>query len=893
MQWQRGVFIKNFKLVLTWINLICLLLSGLFSNIAAATSQSLWQNHTFTESNVKQNALRVKAQNALYLSIEPNQLALLQNQLQSSSRIQIPDINGTMFEFELTPAPILSTSLAAKYPSMMTYSGQQVGNSANFGRFSLSPKGLFGFYYLNGEKLLLSPLYTKPGTDYISYRYTDALPLNEQSSEALQQGIEPDFLLLEDRQYTNNLLQKSVPTGDQIRTYRLALSATGEYTQKLGGSKADVVEEIMTVVNRINQILLSDIAIQFELVDNQDVIFTDAANDPFSNNDAASDVASNQHTLDNLLGSANYDIGHLLSTNGGGLAAVASICSSGSKGTATSGSNSPQGERFYIDLLLHELGHQLGARHTFNAADQRVCDSSQRNANSAFEPGSGSTLMSYSGLCSGQNLQSNSDPYFHAGSIAEIRATLDSNNRQSCGIKSALDNAIPQIQLAKTSYAIPTNTAFVLNASATDDDLDPLTYSWEQVDAGGIDGGTVTSSELRSDNGQNPLFRSFPATNLTQRYFPKLSSVFSGQLSDGEVYPTTERTLTLRLTARDNRGGVNSADVKVAIVPGNQSFAFTSPSNAVTWAGLSKQTIHWQVAQTTQPPISCNKVDILLSADSDRNFDYVLASAVDNDGEQQVQLPNIASNSVRLMLKCSDNVFYSLNNADLSITLSAPIRPVITGQLALTMAEDSSRSITLDDIEVEDADSIYPDDFTLLITAGDNYSFNNNELSPILNFNGQLRVNIKVNDGQQDSEPFSLVINVSAVNDAPLAVNDSISVQQNSGASLINVLANDSDIEGDALSILGLEYTGQGKVSIISQQISYEPAAGFSGSETITYTLSDGQLTAVASLNVNVIASTSPIKNQSSGGSLSQLLIFMLFGLSIKGLVLRFKEYHE
>ena len=853
----------------------------------------MWQARTFSESSATQNTLRVKARNAHYLSIDVIQLALLQSQLQVSRHVQIPDVNGYMFEFELTPAPILSASLAAKYPALMTYSGQQVGNPANYGRFSLSPKGLFGFYYLNGERLLLSPQYASSESHYIVYRYTDALPLNAQSIEAMRQNAEPDFLLLENKEYSTNLLQKSAPTGDQVRTYRLALSATGEYSQKLGGSKAQVVEEMMTVVNRINQILLSDLAVQFELVDNQDVIFTDGTSDPFSNNDAASDVESNQNTLDNVLGSANYDIGHLLSTNGGGLAAVASICSNGSKGTATTGSNIPQGERFYIDLLLHELGHQLGARHSFNAADQRVCDSSQRSANSAFEPGSGSTLMSYAGLCSGQNMQTNSDPYFHAGSIAEISATLDSNNRQSCGIKNALNNAIPQIQLAKTSYTIPANTAFVLNASATDNDLDPLSYAWEQVDAGGMNGGTANSSEFRSDNGYNPLFRSFSATSQTQRYFPKLNSVITDQLSDGEVYPTTERTLTLRLTARDNRGGVNSADVKVAIVPATQSFAFTSPSNAVTWPGLSMQTVHWQVAQTTQSPISCNKVDILLSGDSDRNFEHVLASAVDNDGEQQIQLPNIASNNVRLMLKCSDNVFYSLNNADLSITLSAPIRPAITGQLVLAMAEDSSRIITLDDIEVEDADSLYPDDFILLVTAGDNYSFTNNEISPVENFNGQLQVNIKVNDGQQDSKPFALVINVTAVNDAPLAVNDNFSVQQNSSASLIDVLTNDSDIEEDALTILGLEYTGQGKVSIINQQISYEPAAGFSGSENIIYTLSDGQLSAVASLNVNVIASTSPEKSQSGGGSLAQLLIFMLFGLSIKGLVLRFKEYHE
>ena len=878
-----------------------LLLLSPFGDAAQTQSHPLWQDHIVAAPFVKLQNLRVKANNARYLTIDIQQLKGLQTQLNQVHKRQIPDLAGAMFEFELKPSAVMSAELAAQYPEIMSYAGQQVGNANNYGRFSLSPKGFFGFYRMQGEWLLLSPLSNIAGQqNYIVYRYTDALPL-EDDSEQNKHSRDQDFLLLEAPRLKQNTLQKSAPTGDQIRTYRLALSTTGEYSQKFGGNKAAVLEEMLTLINRINQILLNDLAIQFELVDSQNVIYTDAASDPFTNNDAASDIETNQSTLDAVLGSANYDIGHLLSTNGGGLAAVDSLCRAGNKATATSGSNNPQGERFYIDFLIHELGHQLGARHSFNALDQRICDAGQRNATSAFEPGSGSTIMSYAGLCSGQNIQTRSDPYFHAGSIAEIRNTLDSSNRQSCGVVSSANNAIPQIQLSKTNYTIPANTPFLLTGSATDADRDPLVYSWEQVNAGGLNGSTANATEMNTDNGDNPLFRSLPASSQTQRYFPELNSVITQQLSLGEVYPATQRNLNMRLTVRDTKGGVNNADVSVAVIASPHKFAFNFPISSHNWLGLSKQTLLWNVAQTNVAPINCSKVDILLSADDARDFSHMLASGVDNDGEQQIQLPNIDSNHVRLMLRCSDNIFYVLNNRDISITHSEPIQPVISGQKPITIEEDSSTTITLADLIIDDPDSIYPDDFTLLIEPGENYLLANNLLSPAENFNGQLQINLRVNDGQLDSSPFVLLINVSPVNDPPMAINDSASVAQNSSASLFDVLNNDSDIEGDVLSITAFEYSGQGTVSINSQQISYQPANGFSGSESINYTLSDGQLSAIASLNITVIAPPPPSNlspnppaiNSSGGGSLFQLLIFIAIGLSIRGLNLRFKEHHE
>jgi hypothetical protein len=1038
-----------------------LLLTLCFINFAIH-SETLWLEKSPQARSEHSKPIRAMADKARYMQINK---ALLNNTFSNPNlvtEITVPLPNGLSISVKLSPSPILSDDLAKQYPNFMTYQAEQVDHPNNFGRFSISHLGLFGFFRYNNQWMLLSPRYQNEAVEYISYWYKEAPTTSETAA------LTADFLLAEEQLNEPELAQKLVSSGDSIRTYTLAISTTGEYSQKLGGTTENVVAELMNLVNRINQVFLVDLSLQFELVDNQAIIFFDATNDPYTNSDTATDIEINQGIVDQAIGSQNYDIGHVLGTNGGGLAYVGVVCDNRYKAQGYTGLNNPLGERFYIDLVAHEFGHQLGAGHTFNATNSSSCNEGQRATNSAYEPGSGSTIMSYAGICGAQNLQDDSDPYYHSISIQNIRNYVDSSSGQHCGVETEINNAIPQIQLTKNAYTIPAATPFVLSGSATDANNDLLTYTWEQFDNGGTLGATNSLAELNSDNGSNPLFRSFSPVNKSQRYFPQLKDVLAGQTTLGETYATTNRDMRFRLTARDNKGGVNQQDVVITVTNSSQTFSIDTPNE---WQALFEQTVTWNMGDTLTAPFNCDNVDISLIADVNNPIETTVLTKTPNDGQQNIRAPKITSAAARLVLRCSDNVFYAVSEEAFAIIDVDPVAPIIDSQNAISLIEDSQRQIDLADLNVTDPDSIYPedftltiqdgnnytviqeiltpdadfhgvlavpvvvsdgeldsnvftlqmqvlavndapiattnsqtgislnddtqwifdftfliifdpdstypDDFTLIIQDGDNYSIDQQTLTPNANFNGLLSVPVVVNDGELDSnvltlqvqvlavndapvatsdnlaislnedsqwqfdftdfhvtdpdsvypEDFSLTIQggnnysvsqqtltpdanfngsltaavvvndgeldsnvltfqvqVMAVNDAPVANNDTISVQQNSAVTTIDVLTNDTDVDMDDLSIASFSYTGQGQVAVLNQQLTYTPAPGFTGSESIVYVVSDGILTGEASLNVQVnsIPVVSGNSGDSGGGAMLLLSLLSLLCFSVK-----------
>ncbi|MDN4503476.1 M12 family metallo-peptidase [Alteromonadaceae bacterium BrNp21-10] len=795
---------------------------------------------------------------------------------QSTFVLPVPDVNGHFFSMTLRRNSVLPESLSSRYPQLYTYdaSGVYQGQSIK-GKFELGPKGLFGSYKIDGQRL-----YLQPKNESNTYQLFDP---TQQTRAQFQERV----LVSEDSQ-SDELNQLSASTAraakiadGQIRQYTIAITNSGEYASKHGGTVASVLDELATVVNRLNQVFEVDMGVQFVLsADNDKVIFTNSSSDPFQNDN--DDIDRVKTVLDDAIGNDNYDIGHVLNTDGGGLAGVGVICSSASKADGMTGLSNPSGDRFYIDLVAHEIGHQLGAHHSFNGTSGS-CDGG-RSSNHAYEPGSGSTIMSYAGLCGNENipsLQSSStaDDYFHVHSIEQHH---DLRSFRTCGVDIDGGNTAPEAD-AGADYIIPANSPFVLEGSATDADNDPLLYSWEQFDLGGS---TNSAATMATDDGSRPLFRSRPPRTSSSRYFPILSDVVNSTSTKGEAMPTTERSLNFKLTVRDNQGGVAIDEMQIQTTLNAEPLQVLAPKALDTWFNQAVNTVQWDVGDTDIAPINCTQVDLWLSTNNGQGFSTLIAEGIANDGEHDVQL-NVSglTTSARLMLKCSDNIFYAVNNGAFTIVASPNRAPVAVDD-HYEVDQDSTNNqfdVIANDSDVdEDAISISKVNYT----GSANIVISNNSIlfTPAIGVFGEDSFSYAISD--PDGASASAVVTVNIIenpNVPPVANDDSYVVQQDSSNNLLDVLINDSE----AISLVSVDYNGSGSVIISDNNISYTPAISFSGNDSFSYSIEDNVGT-VATANVSVTVNaasvpsiptptpTPPSSNSSGGGSIMAWQLYLL-----------------
>jgi hypothetical protein len=407
-----------------------------------------------------------------------------------------------------------------------------------------------------------------------------------------------------------------------------------------------------------------EFAVNFTLVPNTDtLIFLNPGTDPYTNNNGGAMLSQNQTTCDQRIGSSNYDIGHVFSTGGGGIASLGSVCKVASKARGVTGLASPVGDVFDVDYVSHEMGHQFGGNHTFNSTTG-ACNGN-RAFTAAYEPGSGSTIMAYAGICGSNNLQSNSDDYFHTKSFDEIVDYITVNAGGVCPQVIPTGNTPPTIN-AGGNYIIPYLTPFRLSGSASDPDGDTLTYCWEQFDLGPA--GNWNTPALNA-----PIFRSFDPSPDPERIFPKLTSILNNTTTVGEILPSYDRTMHFRLTVRDNRaggGGVTYNDtlVEVQVIDTGTPFSVTSQNTPGTvWSGGNIETVTWDVGGSDQSPVSTPNVNILLSTDGGFTFPVTLASGIPNNGSAQVTVPFIVTTSARLMVEGDGNIFFDINDEDFVI----------------------------------------------------------------------------------------------------------------------------------------------------------------------------------------------------------------------------------
>lgn len=556
-----------------------------------------------------------------------------------ASELTLPLPDGGEVTFALEAYDVLPADLAAKYPQIRTFKGYNPAHPIETGRFDLGPQGFHAMFSHQGKMVFVDPLSNAEG--YAVYYQQDA---HSRLEEAADEVIGPKL---------SKLVRKVQVDGNVRKRYVIAMSATGEFTQYHGGSKALTMAAITTLLNRVNQVYQRDVGAEFVLASgNDNLIFTDPASDSFANDnsDAQTNIGVQAYYFTNMqLG--NFDIGHVLNTSGGGLAGLAVLCTNQKSG-GMSGSPTPVGDAFFVDYVAHEIGHQFGADHTFNGTTGS-CGAGTRVANQAYEPGSGSSIMAYAGICGDENIQTHSDPYFHGKSIEQMRAHMATVS--TCGTTLPLSNNAPQAA-AGGDYVIPANTAFMLKGAGGDLDNDPLLYNWEQIDLG-----TESSSAATMiDDGTRPLFRFVSPTRSAERILPSLPSLLSGTLAKGDAWPTTNRDLNFRLTVRDGQGGVASDDMKVQVINTGAAFRITSPLSGVTLTPGGSQSIAWDVAGTTVAPINCSKVDISVTQDEGASW-TTLAAGQPNNGAATVTLPANLTSSVRLKVACSDNIFFAIS----------------------------------------------------------------------------------------------------------------------------------------------------------------------------------------------------------------------------------------
>ena len=640
--------------------------------MSAQQSQDLWSKTTkgitLKDNQVLRNSEPNKA-GFYQLDLDRLKVRLANAPLRGTSSkpsnviIHFPNAEGGIEAFQVKEAPVMVPEFQAKHPDMRAYVGQGIDNPTSTIRFSITPLGLHAMTLSSKKGALYIDPYSKNGRNYIVYAKQDLPALDEAFICEVKEANSferSDFDLEMARNADDGMM----------RTFRLALACSAEYGNFHVGTVGSIQTAMMVTMTRVNGIFERELSLHMDMIDNTTIIyFGDVNADPYTNNSGSTMLGENQTEIDAKIGDAAYDIGHVFSTGGGGIAVLPSPCITGTKAKGVTGLSSPVGDVFDVEYVAHEMGHQYGANHTFNGSAGN-CSGGNRNASTAYEPGSGTTIMSYAGICSPQNVEENSEDYFHQISLQEIWANIDSGGASDCGALSATGNSAPTAE-AGASYTIPISTPYKLTGASTDaDGTISHTFTWGQWDL------TTTAGVPTVFDAEGPLVRSFKGTDNPTRYIPRLEDLrfSSGGSTTWELLSVVDnREIDFQLTVRDNdliNGGQTATDnMKVTTTNSSGPFLVTSQNTqGISWAVGSTQTVTWDVANTDLGPVSAANVNIWLSTDGGLTFTVPLATSVPNIGTYEIaSVPNNTGAYCRIMVEGDGNIFFNINEVDFAV----------------------------------------------------------------------------------------------------------------------------------------------------------------------------------------------------------------------------------
>ena len=682
----------------------------------AQHKDSYWKLATKSNVTVLESRMQLPTKNLLELNVEALKASLSnapkRNSLEKnySVRVSLPNENGQMERFSVYENSIMDSALAAQYPEIKSYIGIGIDNPTATVYFSISPLGFKSMTISADKSAVFIEPFSQDLTTYSVYKKSDKI----QSLSHFECSVVEDAT-----EAINPVLLRPNADDSTLRTFRLAMSVTGEYTTYFGGTKALALAAINNSMTRVNGVFEKDFGVRMVLIANTDlVIYTSASTDPYSAAAAGSGGAWNaelQNTLTSVIGEANYDVGHLFGASGGGgnAGCIGCVCVNGSKGSGftSPGDGIPSGDNFDIDYVAHELGHQFGANHTFTTGNE--------GTGAHMEPGSGSTIMGYAGITT-LDVQPHSDAYFHAFSIQQVTNNIKT---KTCQTNTVTGNAVPVVN-AGLDYTVPKSTPYLLTGVATDANGDALTYNWEQFNSQT----TTAAPSATKTTGVN--FRSYNSSSSPSRSLPRLQSVLTGATTTAgseitvEALSSVARTLNFRLTVRDNRanGSANNSDDMIITVNATAGpFSVSVPNTAVSYVGGSTQTITWAVAGTTANGVNCANVDVLLSSDGGSTWTILLA-ATPNDGTQAVTIPNTSGTTNRIMVRGTNHIFYDISNTNFTITAGstadtiAPTAPTLVASGTTQTTTSLSWSGATDNVAVTGYD-IFKDGVLIGSTA--------------------------------------------------------------------------------------------------------------------------------------------------------------------------------